>query len=38
LIIEAYEKSGQVKAKAAKMLGIDRNRFRYKLEKFGIKD
>jgi DNA-binding NtrC family response regulator len=38
LILHAYEKSGRVKAKAAKMLGIDRNRFRYKLEHFGIKD
>ncbi len=38
LILHAYEKSGRVKAQAAKMLGIDRNRFRYKLEKCGIKD
>ncbi|MEW6443521.1 MAG: sigma-54 dependent transcriptional regulator [bacterium] len=38
LILHAYEKSGRVKARAAKMLGIDRNRFRYKLERFGIKD
>ena len=38
LILKAYEQSGQVKAKAAKMLGIDRNRFRYKLEKYGIKE
>ena len=38
LILNAYEKSGKVKAKAAKMLGIDRNRFRYKLEKYGIKE
>jgi DNA-binding NtrC family response regulator len=38
LILHAFEKSGRVKAKAAKMLGIDRNRFRYKLEHFGIKD
>lgn len=38
LILHAYENSGKVKAKAAKMLGIDRNRFRYKLEKFGKKD
>ncbi|MCB9479107.1 MAG: sigma-54-dependent Fis family transcriptional regulator [Deltaproteobacteria bacterium] len=36
LILHAYEKSGGVKAQAAKMLGIDRNRFRYKLEKLGI--
>jgi len=38
LILHAFEKSERVKAKAAKMLGIDRNRFRYKLEHFGIKD
>jgi two-component system, NtrC family, response regulator HydG len=38
LILTAYEESGKVKAKAAKQLGIDRNRFRYKLEKFGILD
>jgi len=38
LITHAYEKSDKVKAKAAKLLGIDRNRFRYKLEKHGIKD
>ena len=38
LILHAFEKSGRVKAKAAKMLGIDRNRFRYKLEHFGIRD
>ncbi|MBZ0271893.1 sigma-54 dependent transcriptional regulator [bacterium] len=38
LILHAYERSGRVKARAAKALGIDRNRFRYKLEKFGIED
>ncbi len=38
LILHAYEQSGRVKAKAAKMLGIDRNRLRYKLEKYGIND
>ena len=38
LILHAYERSGRVKAKAAKMLGIDRNRLRYKLEKYGIND
>ena len=38
LILHAYERSGRVKAKAAKMLGMDRNRFRYNLEKYGIKD
>ena len=38
LILNAYEKSGKVKAQGAKLLGIDRNRFRYKLEKYGIKD
>jgi len=38
LILHAYERSGRIKAKAARMLGIDRNRFRNKLEKFGITD
>ena len=38
LILNAYEQAGKVKAKAAKRLGIDRNRFRYKLEKYGIKN
>ncbi|NLH48096.1 MAG: sigma-54-dependent Fis family transcriptional regulator [Myxococcales bacterium] len=38
LILHGYERSGRIKAKAAKMLGIDRNRFRYKLEKFGVTD
>jgi len=38
LLLHAYEKAGQNKARAAKMLGIDRNRFRNKLEKYGIKD
>ena len=38
LILHAYEKSGKVKARTAKMLGIDRNRLRYKLKKYGIGD
>ncbi len=38
LILHAYEKSGKVKARTAKMLGIDRNRLRYKLKKYGIDD
>ena len=38
LILHAYEKSGRVKARTANMLGIDRNRLRYKLKKYGIDD
>ncbi|MEW6750121.1 MAG: sigma-54 dependent transcriptional regulator [Candidatus Latescibacterota bacterium] len=38
LILHAYERTGHVKARTAKLLGIDRNRLRYKLEKFGIGD
>jgi two-component system, NtrC family, response regulator HydG len=38
LILHAYEKSAKVKARTAKMLGIDRNRLRYKLKKYGIDD
>jgi len=38
LILHAYEKSERVKARTAKMLGIDRNRLRYKLKKYGIDD
>jgi len=38
LILHAYEKSNRVKARTAKMLGIDRNRLRYKLKKYGIDD
>ena len=38
LILHAYEKSDRVKARTAKMLGIDRNRLRYKLKKYGIDD
>ncbi len=38
LILQAYEQAGRVKAKAARLLGIDRNRLRYKLEKLGIED
>ena len=36
LIMRAYEQSGRVKARAARLLGIDRNRLRYKLEKLGV--
>ena len=36
LILHAYDKSDKVKARTAKMLGIDRNRLRYKLKKYGI--
>ena len=36
LILHAYEQCDHVKAATARMLGIDRNRLRYKLEKFGI--
>ena len=38
LILHAYENSNRVKARTAKMLGIDRNRLRYKLKKYGIDD
>ncbi len=38
LILHAYEKSDEIKARTAKMLGIDRNRLRYKLKKYGIGD
>ena len=38
LILHAYERAGGVKAQAARLLGIDRNRLRYKLEKLGIGD
>ena len=38
LILHAYGKSDRVKARTAKMLGIDRNRLRYKLKKYGIDD
>ena len=38
LILHAFEKSDKVKARTAKMLGIDRNRLRYKLKKYGIED
>ena len=36
LILHAYEKCHRVKAQTARMLGIDRNRLRYKLKKFGV--
>ena len=36
LLLQAYEQAGGVKAQAARLLGIDRNRLRYKLEKLGI--
>ena len=38
LILQAYESCDRVKARTAKRLGIDRNRLRYKLKKFGIED
>ncbi len=38
LILHAFEKSDKVKARTAKMLGIDRNRLRYILKKYGIED
>jgi len=38
LILHAYEACGRVKAKTARILGIDRNRLRYKLRKYGIDD
>ena len=38
LILHAYEQCNRVKARTAKMLGIDRNRLRYKLKKYGIDD
>ena len=36
LILHAYEQCDRVKAATARRLGIDRNRLRYKLDKFGI--
>ncbi|MFP6647412.1 MAG: helix-turn-helix domain-containing protein [Candidatus Latescibacterota bacterium] len=36
LILHAYEQCNRAKAATARLLGIDRNRLRYKLEKFGI--
>ena len=38
LILSTYERCDRVKARTAKALGIDRNRLRYKLKKFGIDD
>ena len=38
LILHAYTQADKVKARTAKILGIDRNRLRYKLKKFGIDD
>jgi DNA-binding NtrC family response regulator len=38
LLLHAFEKAAQNKARAAKMLGIDRNRFRNKLKKYGMDD
>ena len=38
LILHAYHQADKIKARTAKMLGIDRNRLRYKLKKFGIED
>ena len=37
LIIDALEKTGGVKIKAAKLLNISRRMFSYKMEKLGIK-
>ena len=36
LILHTYERCERVKARAARALGIDRNRLRYKLKKYGI--
>ena len=38
LVLHAYVQCDRVKAATARMLGIDRNRLRYKLKKFGIDD
>jgi DNA-binding NtrC family response regulator len=38
LILGALVESDYVKARAATLLGIDRNRLRYKMEKYGIED
>ena len=38
LILHVFEQAGGVKARTAKQLGIDRNRLRYKLKKYGIGD
>ncbi|RME03781.1 MAG: sigma-54-dependent Fis family transcriptional regulator, partial [Deltaproteobacteria bacterium] len=38
LIAEAMRACDNVKARAAKYLGIDRNRLRYKLRQYGIED
>ena len=38
LILHTYERCDRVKAQAARALGIDRNRLRYKLRKYGIDD
>ena len=38
LISGALVESASVKARAATLLGIDRNRLRYKMEKYGIED
>ena len=38
LILHVYESCDRVKAQTAKKLGIDRNRLRYKLKKYGIDD
>ena len=37
-ILHVYESCDRVKAQTAKKLGIDRNRLRYKLKKYGIDD
>ncbi len=38
LILHTYERCDRVKAQAARALGIDRNRLRYKMRKYGIDD
>jgi DNA-binding NtrC family response regulator len=38
LLVQALERTGQNKSRAAKMLGISRARLRYRMEKFGIRD
>ena len=38
LLVQALERTGHNKSRAAKLLGISRARLRYRLEKFGIPD
>jgi transcriptional regulator with GAF, ATPase, and Fis domain len=37
LVVEAFERSGRNKSRAARLLGMDRDWFRYRLEKHGIR-